>query len=144
MWPVEPGRGCARTLSVKRLQRSLPTISPISVARFWSLEGARFALTRHFLCLEELLPRQTFSDDVSVLGRQLGVRVTGYCRGEIEPHMGAYAVVGDSSPVLVHDAKVELGFSIALLSRHSCRRRAPLITMAAAATRADNVALAAR
>jgi hypothetical protein len=74
---------------------------------------------RHFLCLEELLPRQTFCDDVSALGRQLGVRVTGCCRGEIEPHMGAYAVLGDASPLFVHDPEVELCFGVALLSRHS-------------------------
>jgi hypothetical protein len=57
------------------------------------LEAARFALMRHFLCSEELLSGQTFFDGVSVLGRQLGVRITGYCRGDIEPHMGAYAVL---------------------------------------------------
>jgi hypothetical protein len=78
------------------------------------LEAARFALMRHFLCSEELLPRQTFCDDVSALGRQLGVRVTGYCRGEIEPHMGAHPVLGDASPILVHDAEVELGFAAAI------------------------------
>src|ERR1700681_1856781 len=100
-----------------------------SVARFWSLglsehpsvailEAARFALMRHFLCLEELLPRQAFCHDVAVLGRQVGVPVTGYRRGEIEPHMGAYAVLGDASPLVVHDPEVELCFEVALLSRH--------------------------
>src|SRR5712675_1653885 len=90
-----------------------------SVARFWSLglsehpsvailEATRFALMRHFLCSEELLPRQAFCHDVAVSGRQLGVPVTGYRRGEIEPHMGAYAVLGDALPFVVHDAKVGL------------------------------------
>jgi hypothetical protein len=74
---------------------------------------------RYFLCSEELLPRQAFCHDVAAFGRQLGVPVTGYRRGEIEPHMGAYAVLGDASPFLVHDAEVELRFGVALLSRHS-------------------------
>src|SRR5262249_52365069 len=67
----------------------------------WSvaiLEAARFALVGHFLCPKELLPCQAFCHDVPVFGRQLGVPVIRYRRGEIEPHMGAYAVLGYASP----------------------------------------------
>src|SRR6478672_5826909 len=44
------------------------------------LEAARLALMRHFLCLEELLPRQGFCHDVAAFGCQLGVPVSGYRR----------------------------------------------------------------
>jgi len=44
-----------------------------SVAIF---EAARFALMRHFLSPEDLFPRQTFCNDVSIFDRQLSVRIT--------------------------------------------------------------------